>query len=1029
MKTKLLHTFVASVACAAFAFAVAAVTVPASMAKPAPKAPVAAQAPALSPEEAVFFTGFNKADDFNKFKVIDVNHDNSTWTWNADALDGNPHTRYMASDDNNGDDWLLTPEINLENDKSYILTFKYRRGYSTEKMAVAWGQGEDPAAYAVIEKEIEIDNHEYKTYTAEVTPTQSGKFRFGFHAISDKGTFYIALDDIKVAIGSKTTAPDSVKNLTITPYQQGKISATITMTTPGVDGKGKAIDKLTKLEILRNDTVVETIQNPAINSQISKEVAGGNCGMNKYAAIAYNESGAGRKAEGKAYLGYDTPVAPTNAKVIDNGSTLTVKWEAVTSQKGIHGGWVDLKNLTYNIMCLDTTIATEYDETEFIDDDAEINGSKIQLKQYFVSAVTAAGESPKSQTNWISVGRPWQLPVIESFAWGQFQMQGWWNPLFTNPHWSGDRSKSYDDDEGCVSFKMLAGQTYATGNINSHKITMRNVPKPYLSFAVYVTPGANNQLKVIASKLQSDSVLLTTVDFTDKKYDKEGWYKFNMPINDLKNVDNFVLTFQAITRDKAPIYLDNVEIKERKDNDLAASIAVDKWVKIGKDFPVTVTISNEGALPQPTYTVDLYMDNKKMATAEGKNIGGSALERFNFNIKASVQSADSIQFYAVVNCPNDQVKNNNTSKTLLAEMVKNLHLEPVANLEGQVDGQDVKLSWSTPEQPEVVTESFEKYRPFSINYLGDWDLVDQDQAVTYALSEYHFPHEGEPYAFIVFNPELTNKPLPVSENPMVKPHSGNQFLAAFPAVNNLLTGLRTANNDYLLSTLLNGKKQTVKFWARSTFADNGKGISLKEAFRAGAIKRVGENDFQVDTLIKVLDVPAEWTEYTMELGPEYDIFFINCISDNKFMFQIDDITYAPKPYTLLSYNIYRDGEFYKNVTGTNFTDAGAGQEKHYYEVSVLYKDSPEHSNGESNLSNKWGTPNTGVTDVNATDIEITGMQGYIHITKATGNQVVVYNVNGQIVDSRMVNNEAYIPASAGVYIVRVGAQAKRIIVK
>ncbi len=76
MKTKLLHTFVASAACAAFA--VAAVTVPASKAKPAPKAPVAAQAPALSPEEAVFFTGFNKEDDFNKFKVIDVNHDNST---------------------------------------------------------------------------------------------------------------------------------------------------------------------------------------------------------------------------------------------------------------------------------------------------------------------------------------------------------------------------------------------------------------------------------------------------------------------------------------------------------------------------------------------------------------------------------------------------------------------------------------------------------------------------------------------------------------------------------------------------------------------------------------------------------------------------------------------------------------------------------------------------------------------------------------------------------------------------------------
>ena len=83
---------------------------------------------------------FDAQKNFNTFMVIDSNNDGATWVWRNDD---NPYAR-CNSGDNGKDDWLLTPLLHLEGNRSYVLSFKYYNGYYPEQMSVAFGLGDDP---------------------------------------------------------------------------------------------------------------------------------------------------------------------------------------------------------------------------------------------------------------------------------------------------------------------------------------------------------------------------------------------------------------------------------------------------------------------------------------------------------------------------------------------------------------------------------------------------------------------------------------------------------------------------------------------------------------------------------------------------------------------------------------------------------------------------------------------------------------------------------------------------------------------
>ena len=126
---------------------------------------------------------FDTKSAFSDFKIVDANADGTTWFYNSDSK----CARYNWNDENDADDWLLTPYIYLEGGKHYFFSFTYERGYrSGEKLAVAFGQGDDPTTYEVMDEGFEIESWDITEYKKEVSVATSGNYRFGIHAISPK---------------------------------------------------------------------------------------------------------------------------------------------------------------------------------------------------------------------------------------------------------------------------------------------------------------------------------------------------------------------------------------------------------------------------------------------------------------------------------------------------------------------------------------------------------------------------------------------------------------------------------------------------------------------------------------------------------------------------------------------------------------------------------------------------------------------------------------------------------------------------
>lgn len=148
-------------------------------------------------------------DVFNTFTVVDCNNDGKTWTYGK-VDDYGTSDKYSAvsmySIDNDADDWLITPPILLEKGKEYEVSFTAQSAYSKfdQKMEVKFGVD------AIVD---EMTNQLFETmtlpgepteYKARIAPTADGKVYIGFHDVSDRNMFRIALHSVAVNMATPT---------------------------------------------------------------------------------------------------------------------------------------------------------------------------------------------------------------------------------------------------------------------------------------------------------------------------------------------------------------------------------------------------------------------------------------------------------------------------------------------------------------------------------------------------------------------------------------------------------------------------------------------------------------------------------------------------------------------------------------------------------------------------------------------------------------------------------------------------------
>jgi PKD repeat protein len=185
---------------------------------------------------------------------------------------------------------------------------------------------------------------------------------------------------------------------------------------------------------------------------------------------------------------------------------------------------------------------------------------------------------------------------------------------------------------------------------------------------------------------------------------------------------------------------------------------------------------------------------------------------------------------------------------------------------------------------------------------------------TYGILDHTFLHMGDPMAVICFKPAGVTPPMTDS---LIQPHSGAQFGACFASV-------VPPNNDWLISPhvqLGNGGEFT--FWAKSYTDQYG-----LEKFRV-AVSVTDNNpaSFTVISGPSPVNAPVSWTKMIYNLSAyngQAVYVAIQCVSDNAFIFMVDDLTVNPGATGGLSANFIADRNTIAAGDSVLFTDLSTG---------------------------------------------------------------------------------------------------------
>lgn len=982
----------------------------------------------------------DKQDLWQHFTVIDNNKDGYTWTLNTTAR----WTRCDSHRYHGNDDWLITPPVRMEKNHLYRLEFRMKNdgGNYNHTLEVGFGKSNTVAGMSQIAKESTQPTSEWKEYYCEVVPTESADFFFGFHDNTAKGLqLYLYLDTIYISKGAEASAPEAVSKLTITPAVQGALKATIGFHAPTTNLLGQSIQTVDSFVVSRNGTPVATLGRAAAGDSVTATVGVPGNGVYDFAITPYNATGAGRMADASAFVGVDAPLAPSNVRLADNGSNILATWDAI-SGAGQHEGYVnpsDVKvafytgNLSYGTVTNGTLKATSDKgaTSVTVPQVPEVNPSGANYQDLYTLIARAesdAGNSPYTLSSYLVVGPSIALPYHESLKGGYIENNFMWaegNTAFENRNraasWHLSTDMTADNDGGAFvwsnySAASNAGRVFYTVQAGDEvalctpKVKLTGAAKPMLVFSMYAKKGSQDKLRLLVQTPDGQEHTIETFDLSQTTAD--GWTQHSFSLGDYSSQKYVMVKFLGISGGSSTyIGIDNVNIVDQLDDNLAAvGITAPKAVTAGHTAKVNVTVRNWGAKVADGYTVALYAGSKFRASADAPTqLAVMADTTLTIDMPMPINEPEGNEkLYAYIDFGDDLYNADNTSDTLTL-VVQGSRYTPVSDLAATDDGSAVGLTWSKPAQPEpkTVTEGFDTYEPFT-QVMGDWTNVDGDRGTTGNILSglATVPGSYEPMSFMAFNPGAINEQL-VLANPGLSPLSGTQYAAAFYSYDAHRGELLRANN-WLISPLLSGRKQTVSFYAmnirfltRSYDEIFDVLYSTAETPDTASFKTLKANQYVSGS--NYISGRANWMSFSYELpeGATYFAIRHHSLSFRCYMLGIDNVTYEQGTVgandSITSYAIYRDGVQVGTVDGNTTTWQDKGQVgSHVYNVTAFYT-SPSGRVNESPFSN-----DATITDGIAT-------------ISADKEPVDVYTTDGKLV-KRQARDLSGLPT--GVYVVK-----------
>lgn len=902
---------------------------------------------------------FESEDNFMLYKAVNAQGRAMTWNYNSyQKVVCSPYgdPGYAA------DDWFITPAIKLEKDKVYRLTFFARSILSSyiERLEVRYGSSADISSLnkALLDPTDVPYDRSKANFSCELKSDRDQVIYIGFHSCSEADKYYMQLDNISIDKGMSVLSPAAVTDGKAVADASAALSATVSFKTPetALDGTALSASDAMTVSVSRDGNVVKTFSGCKPGEQLSfvdnTVTAAGTATWNVTAA---NSHGEGKTLNISTYVGEDTPLAPEGRVLNDLLSAVRVQWNAVPAV-GKNGGVVLPANVRYRVYQPSTDSwgylkldkVGETAETHF---DVERNTGEGDMGkcQYAVSAINDMGESDAMYTTSLVVGKPYSLPMVESFKAGKLANYWWYGTGGTeHSSLSIDKDDAADGDNGSVLLKMV--EVNDTISLNSGKISLAGATHPTLLFKHKAQPGAAVKIIPVVWTPDGKSVKLDAVDYSSLTGDAT-WMVAKRPLDAFASQPYIIVKFIVTTTlENVDVHLDAINVRDFFDHDLSVSATMPETVERGHKTQVNVKVINEGGKSAEGFTVALKRGDKTIASQPAKAAVASFGEQsYTFDLPVSAFEPDGdLSINAVVEYAADENADNNSVAVTTNIVVSKL--TPVAALTAKAQSglQPLELSWGAVlNSSEEVVETFEDCDLWKLYDINGWNTYDGDHGVTGSIGDgFVYPNQGKKFAFMVFDPDQVSASLSLNDYAWIA-HSGHQYVAAMYSGSDVVNpdgshDIYPADN-WLISPELSGEAQTISFWAsnlQSQYHDYKETVDLLYS----------TTDTELSSFIKIGETRTVegdvWSELTAEVpaGAKYFAIHHNTDIKNVYVLKIDDITYRRASDAPTGYNLYRNGELLSSFTSGEAVyvyTAGSGNTDGNYAVTAVY------ANGES----------------------------------------------------------------------------------
>lgn len=922
------------------------------------------------------------------FTVIDGNQDGASWEYYTDEQ----AARSWYSSLGGNDDWLITPPIHLKADRSYVFSFSAKNklaGYAN-CMEVKWGCMATPEGMTTTLLETTYpSSNGYQDYSYEVQPATDGDYYFGFHdntPMADQ--YFVAIGYVSVKANALTTSPDSVMGMTIVPAAQGALAATVSFMAPRTSIGGEPLAAIDSIVVTRNGQRVKTFDAPTSGESLSLNDVVTASAVYEYAVTPYIGAEYGRTVKASAYIGRDIPQDPTDVALKDNITNVVAQWDE-SSVVGANGGYVDPAGVKVSLYGIESTFvgyavgdlvassgAGETSLTLAQDPEKNPEGYNYQkLLQYFAQATNDVGGSSFVGTHTLVVGPTLSLPFKESlskgavdngFAWLERNEQ---SEREDGATWQLVTNQSVDADGGSALWAPYINYYYTydikpgdEASLNMPKVSLAAAANPVLFFSLYAKEHEQAKLKVLVQR--PDGSEQTAAIFDLSSVTETGWTTKSVSLSEFKDARYAIVKFRGVSEgDDTYIGLDNINIIDQKEHDLeAVSLSVPAKATAGATSNVVVGLRNLGAQTAKDYSVVLYAQGEPVDTVEVVDeLQPFATTSVALSLPVKITASDALDVSARVVYASDlDLTNNDTEVKTLTVVQPNA--VTVSDLSA-TDEDGVVLSWSQPTAPEgeTLTETFENYDNF-VTEFGNWTTIDNTESTinTGYFSSNAYEHQGEPFAFIVFNPSEYSEGFDALYYiPGLGAHDGYKY-AACPKKQSTLTYDFVDGDSWLISPSLSGNAQIVSFYAYNVYYSD---VLYAESFEVltsatdaapSSFTKLGQTMTAAGTTL--VGEGSNWTEFSVDIPEGTKYFAIHHVTpaDDCFLFGLDDITYEKGAVldAIVGYRVYRDGVLVATVDGqtTAYTDVTDDGLQHTYNVTVVYEDA-SGSRYESAFSN------------------------------------------------------------------------------